>query len=70
MTYNQVVKSFGGKAFLNKKTMQVYVPYTVYGALIENFEGDKYDIQMTCIGIEDLKKVLEILSQTSNVYDK
>lgn len=67
MTFNDLLKKYKGKLFYGKKAGIVPVDKTVYGAVIEKFEGDKYDIQLTCFGSAQLQSLLDKL--TADVHD-
>lgn len=61
MTYKDILHKFGGGFYYDHKTGHLPVKNTVYGALIDRFEEDKFDIQLTCIGLKNLERILERL---------
>lgn len=62
MNYLDTVRKYGGGIFYDRKTAKVNVENTAYGALIERFEDDKFDIQLTVVGLDNLDKVLNLLT--------
>lgn len=62
MNYLDTVRKYGGGLYYDRKTAKVSVEHTAYGALIERFEEDKFDIQMSVIGLDNLDKVLKLLT--------
>lgn len=68
MLFTDVLKENGGSLYYSKDVGYLPVKNTMYGAVIERFEGDKYDIQLTVEGLENLDKVLGMLNDNSNKY--
>lgn len=67
MTFSDILKRFKGKRFNSRNLSIVPIKDTAYGAVIERFELDKYDIQITCYGSDQLSKLLEKI--TADVHD-
>lgn len=61
MSFIDVIRKFGGGFYYDHKTGHIPVKDTVYGAIIDRFEDDKFDIQLTCIGTKNLERVLDKL---------
>lgn len=67
MTFNELLKKYEGRRVYGYDTGVVPVKNTAYGAIIEGFELDKYDIQLTCLDSQQLEELLKKL--TADVHD-
>lgn len=67
MNFSDILKKYKGKKFNSRNTAIIPVEDTAYGVIIERFELDKYDVQITCYGSEQLSKLLEKI--TVDVHD-
>lgn len=59
MNYLDVIRKNGGGLYYDRKTAHLEMKNTAYGVLVERFEEDKFDIQLSVIGLENLDKVLK-----------
>lgn len=61
--YYKIIKKYKGRRFYKKEIYQIEVKNTAYGILIENFEDNKFDIQLTIVGIDNLNEFLNNISK-------